>query len=378
MQSRYDDAEVAGFLRKLGPAVPEPLGLRTYTARLLGADPALVLHGGGNTSVKAKLTSPIHGEVDVLYVKGSGWDLATIEPPCHPAVRFAPLLALRALDSLSDEAMVNELRGNLLDAAAPTPSVETLLHAFLPARFIDHTHADAVLAVCDQPDGEAVCRRIYGDRLVWVPYVMPGFALAKRCADAFDAHVKSGKRADVIVLERHGIFSFGDTAKESYARMITAVSRAEGAIAEAQHTVSLGGARTPDRRPTAAVSHALRGTLAKLAGAPPERGPILCHRATDTILRFVGRDDAEELSAIGCATPDHVIRTKPTPLFLRLPGSPTDASLAAAIEEQLVAYAGRYDAYFASMCARKQVTRTKLDPWPRVVLVPDIGLITVG
>ncbi len=357
--------------------MPEVLALRTYTARLLGADPALVLHGGGNTSAKARASTPIHGDVDVLYVKGSGWDLATIEPPGHPAVRLAPLLALRAEDSLTDEAMVNELRTNLLDASAPTPSVETLLHAFLPPRFIDHTHADAILAVSDQPEGEAICRRIFGDGLVWVPYVMPGFALAKRCADAFEAHARSGKRADVIVLERHGIFTCGETAKESYSRMISAVSLAEAHLAESRRTVSLAAAREPDPRATAALSHALRGALAKLAGSPFERGPLLCHRATDAVLSFLERPDADELSAIGCATPDHVLRTKPTPMFLRVPRD-SERPLAALVEEALVAYAARYDAYFTAQCAAKGVTRTKLDPWPRVVLVPGVGLITAG
>src|SRR5262249_1425296 len=151
--------------------------------------------------------------VAVIHVKGSGWDLATIEPEGHPAVRLEPLKQLRALSSMSDEDMVNELRLNLLDASAPTPSVETLLHAYLPATFIDHTHADAVLAIADQPDAESGCRKVYGAGLVWVPYVMPGFALSKRCAEAFEAVAARGETPTVIVLERHGIFTFGDTAK---------------------------------------------------------------------------------------------------------------------------------------------------------------------
>jgi rhamnulose-1-phosphate aldolase/alcohol dehydrogenase len=378
MQSRYIDDDVAPFLRQLGAGVPELLGLRTYTARLLGAAPSLVLHGGGNTSVKAKVASPIHGELDVLYVKGSGWDLATIEPPGHPAVRLAPLLALRSLPALSDEAMVSELRANLLDAAAPTPSVETLLHAYLPQRFIDHTHADAILAVSDQPNGEEVCRRIFGSGLVWVPYVMPGFLLAKQCAATYEAHAQSGKKADLIILERHGIFTFGESAKESYARMISAVSLAEGYIAESRRTVALSGKTSASAHSITDVSHALRGALAKAAGAPSERGPILHLRTSEAILAFLARPDAEELSAIGCATPDHVIRTKPTPLFLHLPHASQDKPLLASFEEQITRYGARYDAYFAEMCAAKHVTRTKLDPWPRVVLVPGIGVITVG
>jgi rhamnose utilization protein RhaD (predicted bifunctional aldolase and dehydrogenase) len=163
MQSRYSDAEAARAIAELSAKIPphlsaESLALRTYTARLLGADPSLVVHGGGNTSVKtqAQTLFPDAPPIDVLHIKGSGWDLATIDPPGHPAVRLAPLLAYRALPAMTDEDMVNELRSNLLDASAPTPSVETLLHAFLPHRFIDHTHADSVLALADQPDGERI------------------------------------------------------------------------------------------------------------------------------------------------------------------------------------------------------------------------------
>ena len=153
MQSRYDADAAARLVESLSPLTPEPLALRTYTARLIGSEASLVLHGGGNTSVKTTATTLFGEAIDVLHVKGSGWDLATIEPPGHPAVRLGPLRKLRALSSMTDEAMVNELRTNLLDASAPNPSVETLLHALLPARFIDHTHADAILALCDQPEG---------------------------------------------------------------------------------------------------------------------------------------------------------------------------------------------------------------------------------
>jgi rhamnose utilization protein RhaD (predicted bifunctional aldolase and dehydrogenase) len=245
MHSRYTDADaaraIADFRAKIPAHLsPELLALRTYTARLLGADTSLVVHGGGNTSVKAHAQTLFPGAppIDVLHVKGSGWDLATIEPAGHPAVRLALLLAYRALADLTDEDMVNELRGNLLDASAPTPSVETLLHAYLPHRFIDHTHADAILALADQPDGARVCRDVFGAELVWVPYVMPGFILAKRTAEAYEAAVAEGRSPTVIILERHGIFTFGETAKESYERMIGAVSRAEAAIVDRSHTVN--------------------------------------------------------------------------------------------------------------------------------------------
>src|SRR5579884_1278968 len=231
MESRYDAAAAARMVQELAGRASEPLALRTYTARLIGREPALVLHGGGNTSVKTTATTRLGATIDVLHVKGSGWDLATIEPEGHPAVRLEPLRALRALDALSDEAMVNELRTCLLDASAPNPSVETLLHAFLPARFIDHTHADAVLALADQPDGKRTFASVVGPGLVWVPYVMPGFALAKRCVEAFEQVAANGEPT-AMVLEKHGVFTWGDTARQSYERMIDVVTRAERYTAE--------------------------------------------------------------------------------------------------------------------------------------------------
>ncbi len=370
MESRYADQDAAHATQRW--TVPAELALRTYTARLLGQDPALVLHGGGNTSVKARARPSFGDEIDVLYVKGSGWDLATIEPAGHPAVRLEPLRKLRALPSMSDEEMVNLLRTNLLDASAPTPSVETLLHAYLPARFVDHTHADAVLAVADQPDAERICREIYGEGLVWVPYVMPGFALAKRCGDAFD---KAGARARVIVLEQHGVFTFGETAKESYERMIEAVSQAERYIASRRRI--LAKPVPSERAPVdSLVLPRVRGVLAELAGMPSERGPVLTVRSSSAVLAFLADPAAAALSQVGCATPDHVLRTKPTALFVPRPAweEPASGELARLVRS----FAHDYDAYFAAMCEQKHVTRTRLDPWPRVLLLPGIGLCAVG
>ena len=198
----------------------EDLALRTYTTRLLGGDPRLVQHGGGNTSVKTVMRDPAGEPAKVLCVKGSGWDMATIEPPGLPAVRLAPLLKLAGLKALSDEEMVAIQRGNLLDSAAPNPSVETLLHAFIPHKFVDHTHANAVLALCDRPDGMALCRKVYGSRAAIVPYVMPGFALALKAKEVFDAH----PQCEGLILHKHGIFTFGGSAREAYDRMIDLVS----------------------------------------------------------------------------------------------------------------------------------------------------------
>src|SRR6185503_14792410 len=187
MQSRWSDAEAQEYVKRYAEkGVNAELALRTYTTRLLGGDPKLVLHGGGNTSVKTHVKDMLGANVEVLCVKGSGWDMGNIEPQGLPAVRLAELRRLRALPKLSDEDMVNFQRINLLDSSAPNPSVEALLHAFLPHKFVDHTHSTAVLAITDRPDGEELVRKIYGKRVAIVPYNIPGFTLAKAVADVYD------------------------------------------------------------------------------------------------------------------------------------------------------------------------------------------------
>jgi rhamnose utilization protein RhaD (predicted bifunctional aldolase and dehydrogenase)/NAD(P)-dependent dehydrogenase (short-subunit alcohol dehydrogenase family) len=390
MQSRYDAEAAAKLVSDLrhgppastaptspaaAPAISEPLALRTYTARLLGSNPSLVLHGGGNTSVKDTARTILGEPVDVIHVKGSGADLATIGLQGHPAVRLAPLLKLRALEAMTDEAMVNELRTNLLEASAPTPSVETLLHAFLPARFIDHTHADAILSLCDQPDGERIFQSIFGRGLVWIPYVMPGFALARRCIEVYE-RVAAGATPTVMVLEKHGLFTWGESARESYEKTIDAVTRAERYIAERGPTVARSGAEP--RVSASDVLPRLRGAIAKLAGDPPERGPIVRLRSTASILSFLDRADVGDLIARGCATPDHVLRTKPTALLLPRPSYDDGAQLTAQLEAAVSEFARHYDAYFEAMCRLKSVEKKKLDPWPRIVLFPGLGACSIG
>ena len=242
-----------------GQGVGEALALRTYSARLLGADRSLVLHGGGNTSVKTQATDLYCESLDVLCVKGSGWDLATIEPAGHPAVRLDPLLRLRSLQRLSDEAMVNAQRQNLMDSTAPNPSVETLLHAFIPEVYIDHTHALAVLALANQPDAAAIIAEVYGARVGIVPYVMPGFALARLAADIYEQDPK----VEGLVLLNHGLFAFGATARQSYERMIALVSLAQARLARSKPiaVTPVTTAVAPGR-----ILPILRGALSRMAG----------------------------------------------------------------------------------------------------------------
>ena len=378
MKSKWadEDAEAAIARWADGEGVNEDLALRVYSSRLIGREPTLVLHGGGNTSVKTRLRDDTGDEVDVLCVKGSGWDLGDIEPAGLPAVRLKSLSRLRDRESLSDEAMVNAQRTRLLDASAPNPSVETLLHAFLPAKYIDHSHADAVLALADQPDGEALCRDVFGDRFAMVPYVMPGFALAKLAAEVAEAH----PGVEGLVLLKHGLFTFGSTARESYERHVGAVDAAERYIEErrAQATVQRVDRPALDWRRIAPL---LRGALGRGPDGERRVHYVLQRRTGPAIERYLARADLASVSQRGTPTPDHVIRTKRVPLLLELDGASSgsdDGALLAAIEEALVRYRTSYRAYVKTEAARKGREVTPLDPDPRVVLIPGVGLVTIG
>ncbi|MCI5142260.1 MAG: bifunctional aldolase/short-chain dehydrogenase, partial [Candidatus Electrothrix sp. ATG1] len=206
-------------------ACKNELELRVYTSRLLGRDPSLVLHGGGNTSVKITEKNAVNEAEEILYIKGSGWDLETIETAGFAPVRLQPMIKLAELDALTDPQMVNELKTRLTRADAPAPSVETILHAVLPFRYVDHTHADAVVTITNTADGHKRIEEIYGDQVVVIPYVMPGFDLARDVARLFAEH--AGPRTIGMVLMNHGVFSFADSARESYERMIHLIDMAE-------------------------------------------------------------------------------------------------------------------------------------------------------
>ena len=206
----------------------EDLAYRTYSARLLGAEKSLVLHGGGNTSVKSRYTNLLGESLESVFVKASGYDLSTIEPRGHPALDLGYLKRLRELAELSDEAMVREIRTHLLDCESPTPSIETLVHVFIAKKFMDHTHADAILALTNQADGQKVVKEALGEDVIVLDYVKPGFQLAQATADAMEAH--PGKRA--MVWMRHGLLTWGDTAQESYQSTIELVSQAEEYVAQ--------------------------------------------------------------------------------------------------------------------------------------------------
>src|SRR5712671_2660759 len=284
MKSGWVDSEARAAIDRYAAAGVD-LALRVYTTRLLGRDPKLVLHGGGNTSVKTTLPDLLGEQAAVLCVKGSGSDMAAIEPEGLPAVRLDRLRKLRARTELTDEDMVRVQRENLLEPAAPNPSVETLLHAFLPHRFVDHTHANAILSLVDQPDGEAICADLYDGRMSVVPYVMPGFALAKMAADVY------GAKPDVegLILHKHGIFTFGDSARDAYERMIALVTLAEERLRKNRKAVFVTAQLPQAIAPVASVAPILRGACSlkddRIEGA--WRRLILDFRSNRAILDFV-------------------------------------------------------------------------------------------
>jgi rhamnulose-1-phosphate aldolase/alcohol dehydrogenase len=382
MHSRWSDREAQEFIERLTPRWGEDMALRVYTSRLIGRDPDLVMHGGGNTSLKGPVTTLLGDQVEALFVKGSGWDLDALEPPGLPAVDLAHLRRLRALGELSDPEMVNQLRTHLFDAGAPNPSVETLLHAFLPHKFIDHTHADIALVVTNQPaeENEAFVREAFGPRWAVVPYIMPGFALAKVAAQVFERDAA----VDGLVLLNHGLFTFADDARTAYERMIEGVDRAERFVATrarqrtrttVQVTVDLAGAQ----REAARIAPVLRAALAEpVAGREfAWKRMVLEYRASEETLALLARPDAAALALENPLTPDHVIRTKGPHLVLAdLPRD--DAALHQRIAGEVAAYRGRYDAYFEANQARAREKVTKLDTMPRVVLLPGVGIVTAG
>jgi rhamnose utilization protein RhaD (predicted bifunctional aldolase and dehydrogenase)/NAD(P)-dependent dehydrogenase (short-subunit alcohol dehydrogenase family) len=377
MNSLWSDSEARAFIdRYAAQGVAEDLALRVYTTRLLGGDPRLVLHGGGNSSVKTTMRDLLGEEVEVLCVKGSGWDMGNIEPAGLPAVRLAPLRKLRRLAQLSDEDMVNAQRGNLLDSAAPNPSVETLLHAFLPQKFVDHTHSTAVLALTDQPDGEALCREVYDGRLALVPYIMPGFALAKKAAEIYERD----PRVEGLILLKHGIFTFGEDARQSYERMIAMVTLAEERLKRGRRNVFAAAALPKTLAPVAEIAPILRGlsAIANDRATGIAKRQILRFRTAPEILNYVNGAELPRYSQVGVVTPDHTIRTKNWPLVVPAPEAGRLAEWREAVSAAIAEYAERYHAYFQRHNAEQKKPKTELDPLPRVVLVPGVGLFGLG
>ena len=376
MKSAWNERDAEAAVERYGKAgITAELALRVYSTRLIGANRKLVLHGGGNTSLKAKARDLAGAEVEALYVKGSGWDMAAIEPAGFPAVRLDALRALCALETLSDDDMARAQRAYLLDPLAPSPSVEMLLHAFVPATFVDHSHATAVLSLIDQPNAQELCGEVYDGRLGFVPYLMPGFGLAKKAAQVFERNPK----AEGLVLDKHGIFTFGDTARQAYERMIEMVTLAEQRLAKNRKAVFVS-ISLPNRIARArAVAPILRGACAlrDAGGEGAHQRQVLAFRASDAILNFVNGKEVARYARAGVLTPDHVIRVKPWPLIVPAPADGTLDDFKKAAQQAAQQFIDDYRAYFARNRARHGGA-SMLDPLPRHVLVPGLGLFGMG
>jgi rhamnose utilization protein RhaD (predicted bifunctional aldolase and dehydrogenase)/NAD(P)-dependent dehydrogenase (short-subunit alcohol dehydrogenase family) len=302
--------------------------------------------------------------------------MATIEPSGFSAVRLPPMRKLRTLDAIDDFELVAIERANLIDATAPNPSVEMMLHAFLPHKFVDHTHANAVLSIIDQADGEQKCADVFGGRLGFVPYVMPGFGLAKMAIEAFER----AKPSDGLILSKHGIVTYGDDAREAYERMIEMVSRAEDFIARNRKSIRIGAAAAPERASLAAIAPIVRGACseddAKVEGA--WRRLVLDFRPIERFRDFFGHPDFARLSQAGIVTPDHTIRTKNWPLVLPPPQADKLDEFARTTRDAVQTFAAHYRAYFARNNKRAGGIKRELDPLPRVVLIRDLGFFGLG
>ena len=325
-----------------------------YGSRLIGSDPDLVLHGGGNTSIKTPFTDVTGDSFDALFVKGSGWDLATIERRGFAPLNLSRLRDLLALDSLSDTDMMRELKASSFDPDAPAPSVESLLHAYIPHQAVQHSHADAIVSITNVVDGETCVREVFGDSVVVIPYVMPGFDLAKAVAVRWpdEAH----DHTVGMVLLNHGLFTFGETTAEAYARHHQLISKAERWLDE----------HAPLPAPTSAalpkVDRLVLSDLRRRISESANRPMVLCRHSDPVSTRFVQRIDLESIATRGPLTPDHVIRTRRVPMVGR----------------DVESYGRAYAEYFDKHEHRGRTGLTMLDAAPRIVVDVDLGVLTAG
>jgi rhamnose utilization protein RhaD (predicted bifunctional aldolase and dehydrogenase)/NAD(P)-dependent dehydrogenase (short-subunit alcohol dehydrogenase family) len=368
MESRWSEHEAEAFVESFSKTCNRDLALRVYSARLIGNDRNLVQHGGGNCSVKTALNDDLGQETPVVRVKASGRDLSAVEPEHFPALRLAELGKLRALSALGEKALANAFRIRMLDASAPSPSVEALLHAFLPHHYIDHSHPTAILSLVNQRAPEKICREIFGERLALVPYAMSGLQLAKSAAEAYEAHPE----VEGLLLLNHGLVTFGASARESYERHISAVDTALTLVRKRRYWSSFPSFPPADSTHFIGLGPVLRGVLNS-----ERQGYVLALRDRRSIRDFIDSPKALSLVERGVATPDYVIHTKRVPLVLDISGAKTE-ELPNRLKAAIDAYRQAYLAYVDRHRGRKDDEVTALDARPRIILAPGLGLIAVG
>jgi rhamnose utilization protein RhaD (predicted bifunctional aldolase and dehydrogenase)/NAD(P)-dependent dehydrogenase (short-subunit alcohol dehydrogenase family) len=378
MKNLFDERDAQEFVARY-PAIPAELAWRAYSSRLIGKDPGLVLHGGGNSSVKIRMKNILGEFRDVLYVKGSGVDLATIEPAGFVGLELDPLRKLQRLQSLSEEEMENELQVHKVSFSSPNPSVEALLHAFLPARYIDHTHADSILILTNLKQGEDFLREALGPKVSVLPYLRPGILLAKGALEQYEKN----PQIEGIVVIHHGIFTFGDEARISHERMIHYVSQAERFITEKMRGKGFRPLRTDLAPPpdfplsVARFSQVVRGACAFRTEHGHLRRVYVETRSAADLIDASLLPEARDLCTSGVLTPDHVTRTKNLWVFIeRIPED--DKALRERVGEAVSDYKAKYDRYFSAQVEAKKIARERLDPYPRVFLVAGVGIVTLG
>ncbi len=371
MKNNWSNSEAKKYIRKYqNLGYSKDMALRVYTTRLLGRNSELVLHGGGNTSVKTSIKDIDSKNYDVLCVKGSGWDMAEIEPAGLPAVKLNPLLALKNKKHLSDDDMVAYQKRNLIDIKSPNPSVETFLHAFLPYKFVDHTHSDAIVNITNRSNGRDLCKKIFGSKVSIVPYVMPGFALAQKVNEIY----KKNPNVNCLILLNHGIFTFDNDAKKSYDLMIKYVSIAERTVRKLKRKKIKQIQKYSTKFGPHEIAPILRGLLSENI----DQKFILNYRSNKTLEYFINGKDVRRYSCVGTATPDHVIRVKPFPLVITPKKNSGIEDFKKVAQKSFKDYRKKYVRYFNTNKKKVKEKKTMLDTSPRVILVQNVGLFSVG
>ena len=321
------------------------------------------------------LSKPTIKDIDskkykVLCVKGSGWDMADIEPAGLPAVKLEPLLAMKKKKYLSDEDMVSFQKKNLIDIKSPNPSVETFLHAFLPFKFVDHTHADAVLNMTNRPGGLNFCKKVFGNKASIVPYVMPGFMLAKKINEIYSKN----PNINSLILMNHGIFTFADNAKEAYDLMIKYVSQAERAIKK----LKVKKIKQIKNFSTNFSAHEIAPIIRGLLSNNKDQKFIVSYRSNKHLKYFMNGKNVRSYSSKGTATPDHVIRVKPFPLIITPKKNSSIDKFEVIAKKAFKNYRKKYINYFNLNKNKVKEKKVMLDTSPRVVLVQNVGVFTIG
>jgi len=371
LKNDWTDSEAKKFIKKYKKlGFSKDIALRVYTSRLLGKNKKLVLHGGGNSSVKTRIKDIDGKKYEVLCVKGSGWNMADIEPEGLPAVKLEPLLAMKKKKFLSDEDMVSFQKRNLINIKSPNPSVETFLHAFLPFKYVDHTHSDAILNLTNRPRGSNFCKKIFGNKVSIVPYVMPGFMLAKKIDDIYSKN----PNINCLILMNHGIFTFNNDAKEAYSLMIKYVSQAERAVKKLKVKKIKQIKNFSTKFDAHEIAPVIRGLLSK----NKDQKFVVNYRLNRHLKYFINGKNVRSYSSKGTATPDHVIRVKPFPLIITPKKNSSIDEFKTTAKKAFENYRKKYINYFNVNKKKVKEKKVMLDTSPRVVLVQNIGVFTIG